>query len=250
VISFSHEGVDFTIVSSLDTVNGGLKWENDTTPNAPLRRHLRTKKWIAPMLNDTKRNQFYHQAINKAVKAAVEKKKEKKKSETASQTASPSSPHPNDTPVTVLDVGTGSGLLALLSASSSPRVNVTALEMSTPMSTLASKIISTTTLSSRITLLNTHSNNIQPSPTAPDICTSELLDYQLIGEGILPCLRDLYKRGVINDDTIVLPARARVYAQLIGGGFIDRYYGRGKGKWGGVDLCMSNVKGKQRIGGE
>ena len=74
VISFCHNGTNYCLVAALDSINGGLKWDNDTSDNASITRHLRTKKWIAPMLNDKPRNHFYSRAISKAVRQAVEKK--------------------------------------------------------------------------------------------------------------------------------------------------------------------------------
>jgi hypothetical protein len=67
IISFQHQGQDVCLVATLDEVNGGLKWDNDSTPGAAINRHLRTKKWISPMLNDEPRNSFYKTAITKAL---------------------------------------------------------------------------------------------------------------------------------------------------------------------------------------
>lgn len=48
------------------------------------------------------------------------------------------------------------------------------------------------------------------------MCTSELLESGLLGEGWLPAMRDAWQRH-LHPDAIVLPQRARVYARLVDG---------------------------------
>ena len=52
--------------------------------------------------------------------------------------------------------------------------------------------------------------------TRADVCTSELLESGLLGEGVLPSLRDAWARH-LRRDTEVVPRRARVLAALAKG---------------------------------
>jgi len=49
-----------------------------------------------------------------------------------------------------------------------------------------------------------------------NVCISELLESGLLGEGILPVIRDALERHLEND-AVVVPQRARVYAQVLEG---------------------------------
>ena len=62
-----EEAREIILVASLDEANGGTMWNNvaDSTSDADadsdsvgLMRHIRTKRWRFPMLNDHRRNQL------------------------------------------------------------------------------------------------------------------------------------------------------------------------------------------------
>ena len=80
-----------TLYASLDTSSGGLRWLQETRDGGALLRHLHTKKWLVPMLNDSTRNKMYANAIKELFR-------------------------PTKGGALALDVGTGSGLLAMLVA--------------------------------------------------------------------------------------------------------------------------------------
>ena len=92
VLTFCIDDFEITLYPSLDRESGGLRWLQDTTENAAIRRHLATKRWLIPMLLDTPRNKLYAKAISQAVA----------KSRGDSTTS--------------LDIGTGTGLLAMIAA--------------------------------------------------------------------------------------------------------------------------------------
>jgi predicted RNA methylase len=50
-----------------------------------------------------------------------------------------------------------------------------------------------------------------------DICTSELLESGLLGEGVLPALRDVWARQLDSNTAIVIPRRARIFALPVEG---------------------------------
>jgi len=145
VVTLSQpDAADITLVPTLDSTAGGIRWVADPDPSAAMKQHIRTKKWIIPMLNHHTRNTLYAATITHLLK-----------------------PLPSTAPV--LDIGTGSGLLALLASKTNP---VTTLEMSTPMSEIATSIIADNAQTDHITLHNTHSNDYVPPSTPPSLCTS------------------------------------------------------------------------------
>lgn len=86
------------------------------------------------------------------------------------------------------------------------------------MASLASQIIKCNDLDTRIKVSALHSTSLPPpSPQAPpySICTSELLDYQLLGEGILPTLNDLHARRILGPSTAVVPSSAVVRFRVL-----------------------------------
>ena len=77
---------ELVMVAALDEVNGGIEWkdliaetqkatsaadEQLSAEDIALRRHLRTKRWVLPMLNDHLRNELYDRAIEKAARRAA-----------------------------------------------------------------------------------------------------------------------------------------------------------------------------------
>ncbi len=130
------------------------------------------------------------------------------------------------------------------------KVQVTSVEMASAMARIARQIVSENGLSENITIVENHSTdeafviddarfeknvktsifdeshskndaslitdeNLSSHKNA-DICTSELLESGLIGEGVLPAMRDAWKRH-LNEDAIVVPRRARVVAVIVEG---------------------------------
>ena len=229
VVSFTLESTPITLFASLDVKNGGLQWLQESREDGAILRHVHTKKWLIPMLNDRPRNKCYADAIRQSFR--------------------PTGGVSGEAARAALDVGTGSGLLAMLVAKRFEEVRrvvtlptqppflhlvfarrrpqaaadpdhhqVLSVEMSEPMATLARRIIECNGLHGRIKVSALHST-LLPPPSPPDppyaICTSELLDYQLVGEGIIPTLRDLHSRRVLSKDTVVVPSGARIHARVL-----------------------------------
>lgn len=197
---------EVVLVATLDQVNGGVAWQNagGSDPEIGIVRHLRTKRWVLPMLNDTVRNQMYHEAIQKACKAMAEKVLAKKGSS-----------------VRVLDIGSGTGLLAMMASKYAREclkehdmpVKVVSLEMAGAMARLASLTVAANKMNSSIEIKEQHSSETTLSERAM-LCTSELLESGLLGEGIIPALRDAWERH-LHPEAIIVPQKARVYAQLL-----------------------------------
>ncbi len=168
-----------TLIPSVDFHGGAPSFVQPSESDECL--HVRTKQWLIPMLNHNSRNESYAEAIASLASA----------------------------PERSLDIGTGTGLLAYLTKSLYPECKVTSLEMSDAMQSIASKVLTSHSIEMKLQHSTSYTGPV------PDLCTSELLDYQLLGEGVLPALRDLRDRNVINDATKVIPSRAIIYAQLI-----------------------------------
>lgn len=189
---------EITLVGSLNDETGGLQWDCDSAVDAPVVRHIRTKRWMLPMLNDHTRNEMYMNAIQEATASL----------KTVSE------------PV-VLDIGTGTGLLAMQAAKCSPNAQVVACEMAAPMARLAERIIASNNLSNQIKVVPTSSSELELQGRA-DLCVSELLDYGLLGEGILPTLRDAWQR-LLKPGALMIPSQAKLYAQVLTGGAVAQF---------------------------
>ncbi|GKY91114.1 hypothetical protein MPSEU_000084200 [Mayamaea pseudoterrestris] len=202
--------------ASLDLANGGIRWEAMDAEER-LSRHLQTKQWILPMLNDTTRNLCYQEAITKAT-AILNKKIDLSTGQDNEF---------DDKRIRVLDIGTGSGLLSLLAARSlsSPSV-IHSLEMSSSMATLARRAIKANQDQIKdhdIHVLTEHSTEYQPEQRA-HLCVSELLESGLLGEGVLPALQDAWDR-LLDPEAAMVPQGARVYVAAVQGAWIQDLYG-------------------------
>ena len=257
-IEISADGGDenyqkIVLMATLDQASGGIQWTDANTAQTTvtaassspsdnyddnqklslLHRHLQTKRWIFPMLNDHRRNELYDLAIYRATE---------KLSAQRQQQSNRKLPDSEST-IHCLDIGSGTGLLAMLttkhirdkisSSSSSSfsndaattiQIQTTSLEMSNAMAQIATMTIDANNMSSQIQIREGHSCEILPLQPKAQICTSELLDSQLLGEGWIPAMRDAWERH-LSPDAIVVPHSAKVYAQIVESNFLSKYWG-------------------------
>lgn len=212
---------EIVLVAALDKVNGGVSWQDATTQSANnegdidigIQRHMRTKKWAFPMLNDDHRNKLYESSIRNACVAAVDNLKEGQEETFKNEK------------IRILDIGSGTGLLAMLSSkcmneASTKDIEVVSIEMASAMARLARKTVEDNGLGSSINIIEGHSCEDSFEPYVDGnkaiLCTSELLETGLLGEGMIPALRDAWNRHLAKD-AIVVPQRARVFAQVLEG---------------------------------
>jgi type III protein arginine methyltransferase len=221
---------EHVLIPILDSENGGVTWQDASIAmsndefDMGIKRHLRTKKWIIPMLNDQHRNKLYASAIEKACEDAMKRFREKGEMLRVFR---------------ILDIGSGSGLLAMMGARSAllmqgethpVTVKVTSVEMASAMKRLCHLTIRENDMEKFIDVDEQHSCDAKFLPFSdvsddkPLLCTSELLESGLLREGILPAIRDAWTRH-LHDNAIIVPKSARVYAQIVEGISVQNYRG-------------------------
>lgn len=227
VVDDEGNSQEVCLVACLDNENGGVQWNavdnlcntNCNSYSNSLRRHLRTKRWIFPMLNDHQRNDLYTMAIDRASERL-----------TSRFCSSDAVENPSHTKVHCLDIGSGTGLLAMISAENLTErlgnhfVEVTSIEMSSAMARIARETVSSNDLGARVNVVEGHSCEISPLHPKALICTSELLESGLLGEGWIPAIRDAWERH-LDSTAIVIPSAAKVYAQIIEGPGVFNLWG-------------------------
>ncbi len=167
--------------------------------------------WHFSMMNDLMRNHAYELAIEKIVnKESV-----------------------------VLDIGTGSGLLAMYAARAGAK-QVIACERIEPIAEKAKEIIRRNGFSNRITVLSKDSRNIvvgRDMPRPADVLIAEVFDVGLIGEGVIPTINDAYAR-LLAPGARCIPGRATIHGVLVDS---QEIYEQGNvGEVSGFDLSEFN----------
>jgi predicted RNA methylase len=203
----------------LEEKSGDLKWRPHRMTKVTGKEGLVEAKimgmgQMVSMLHDVDRNSMYEEALRRCITYFQEKTRR--------------SP-------TLLDVGTGTGLLAMLGIRHGAQVAI-GCEMYEPMAEVASQVVKDNKLSDEVTIIAAKSTEIDLGGKV-DILVSELLDSTLLGEGCLLSHNDALKRLVYNDNDIdtnsnigsvpicqrVIPNRAEVYASLISAPMINHY---------------------------
>jgi type III protein arginine methyltransferase len=119
----------------------------------------------------------------------------------------------------VLDIGTGSGLLAMMAARAGAR-HVYACELDQRLAETARDIVAANDLADRITILPLHSAKLDRNRDLAggvDLVISEIFSDDLLGEGVLPSLEDARQRLCL-PDAIFLPSKAAIRIALVGAG--------------------------------
>ena len=145
-------------------------------------------KWHFDMLLDTRRNDAFEKAIQKAISKKT----------------------------TVLDIGTGSGLLAMMAARAGA-ASVLACEENAAIAQAAERIVKANGFTEKIKVLDKRSDHLEEGIDYDgkfDVIITEILDSGGLGEGVLSSLRQA-KRDMGTEEVKIIPAGISLKAQLI-----------------------------------
>jgi len=177
-----------------DPVTGKMEWICCEEDDDDIKHEI-ARSTYAGMLHDSERNSKYHEGIRKAIK---------KVKESGAKTA-------------VLDIGTGSGILAMMAAASGAD-SVTACEVFEPMAKIAAKVIDDNGFSNRIKVVNKRSTGMEIGKDKDveekaTLLVTEIFDSELIGEGVLPTIRHA-RTSLLQERCKIVPHSAKVYIQF------------------------------------
>ncbi|KAK8516334.1 hypothetical protein V6N13_047038 [Hibiscus sabdariffa] len=177
----------------LDPLTGNSEWvvieDNDELPECSKEPLLASTSYL-DMLNDSYRNKAYRLAIDKTVTK----------------------------PCHVLDIGAGTGFLSMMAARAMGfNGTVTACESYLPMAKLMRKVLHRNGMGKAINLINKRSDELKVGvdiPSRADALVSEILDSELLGEGLIPSLQHAYDKLLV-ENPLTVPYRAVTYGQLV-----------------------------------
>ena len=234
-----------SLIPRLNEQQGGIQFLNlvdccrDSTANIDeaelvLQKELQTKRWFFPMLNDTHRNQRYHEAIQEVIRYVKKNRNFDKNN------------------INILDIGSGSGLLSLMFAKEcssivpDSQIHITSVEMSNAFGTLAQRTLeentsihgdpnidmiihqgqhsTASTFNSKLNDSDTINDSGSGSYIQYDVCISELFEHGLLGEGWIPSIRDAWWRHLsLSPPAIVVPCGAKVYGVIVKSPWLSHY---------------------------
>ncbi|XP_072013956.1 protein arginine N-methyltransferase 7-like [Amphiura filiformis] len=148
------------------------------------------------MLHDDERNKKYYEGIRRAIKLMHSRGKKAK----------------------VIDIGTGTGLLAMMAASSGADT-VHACEAFPPIAEAANKIVVQNGFSDKIKVISKRSTEVIVGPGGDlpekaNILVAEVFDTELIGEGAVPTYLHAHEY-LLEKDCICVPHSSTIFAQVI-----------------------------------
>lgn len=206
-------------LAKLDPVTGKVEWvlrEHDQAADdhGDFAADLLASSY-GDMLHDTERNVCYAEAIVASIQRFLEI---------------------HGRPPRVLDIGTGTGLLAMLAARSGA-TDVLACEAFLPMVSVGRQVVADNGFSDQITVVPQRSTDLEPLPDAQraELVVSEILDTELIGEGVLGTMRHAHS-ALLAPNAMVIPASATVRAQLVNSKRLQSWNNLSTAEYCGVHL--------------
>ncbi len=150
--------------------------------------------WHVPMMNEHERNEAFHKGL---------------------QSAAPGK--------TVFEIGTGSGLLAMMAARAGAE-HVHTCEAVPLVADTARRIVARNGYADRVTVLSKPSQAVQVGadlPARADVLVHEVFSSELLGEHVLAAIEDA-KARLLKPGGRVLPCAASIMIALVGGDDIAR----------------------------
>ena len=152
--------------------------------------------WHIPMMNDDPRNQAYKEALVKTINEDTR----------------------------VLEIGSGSGLLAMLAAQSGTNKKVTTCEMTPVIASVAKEIIELNGFGKSVEVLAKASKDIsigEDLTDKADLIVSEVISNEFLGEGVLDTVEDAKKR-LLAPGGRMIPESGCIMINLVGGEAIGK----------------------------
>ncbi|CAE8609682.1 unnamed protein product [Polarella glacialis] len=118
----------------------------------------------------------------------------------------------------VLDLGAGTGLLAALACKAHPSSRAIACEVYAGCAAVARQVLEDNGLQERVKVVNKVASDLEVgddlSGERADLCVFELFDSQLLGESVLPIIRDAQDR-LLKPGCTLVPCKVTVRAVLV-----------------------------------
>lgn len=164
---------------------------------------LNVPSWHFAIVQDEARNDAYDAALRRAV----------------------------DSGTRVLDIGAGTGLLAMMAARAGAAA-VASCEMNPAVADAAAEIVALNGYSDRIAIIAKHSTDLDPEGDMgwrADVLVSEIISNDILGQSVLPAMEDASSR-LLKPGGAMIPAAARVRVALAHwSGLGERLTGRAAG---------------------
>ncbi|KGN50251.1 protein arginine N-methyltransferase 1.6 [Cucumis sativus] len=197
--TMSSESTQRLFQLRFDPLTGNSEWvvieeEAEGVPENSQKPLLATTSYL-DMLNDSTRNRAFCEAIDKTISK----------------------------PCHVLDIGAGTGLLSMMAARAMDSVigdckgMVTACESYLPMVKLMRKVLRLNGMERKVKVINKRSDEFQfgaDFTSRADALVSEILDSELLGEGLIPTLQHAHDKLLV-ENPLTVPYRATIYGQLV-----------------------------------
>ena len=152
--------------------------------------------WHIPMMNDNPRNEAYKKALESVINENTQ----------------------------VLEIGAGSGLLAMLAAQSGTKKKITTCEMTPLIASVAKEIVELNGFSNSVKVLKKSSKDIsigEDLERKADLIVSEVISNEFLGEGVLDTVEDAKKR-LLAPDGRMIPESGCIMINLVGGESIGK----------------------------
>ena len=152
--------------------------------------------WHIPMMNDDPRNQAYKDALVTTINEDTQ----------------------------VLEIGAGSGLLAMLAAQSGTKKRITTCEMTPVIASVAKEIIELNGFDNSVKVIAKASKDIsigEDLTEKADLIVSEVISNEFLGEGVLDTVEDAKKR-LLAPGGRMIPEAGCIMINLVGGEAIGK----------------------------